>query len=252
MAWIQIVQKVLDRGKMATSSRLTLPPDSRFAPYLIAVPEHGGTTDAVADILREAIFDGTLQSSVWLREKELAQELSVSRTPIREALRRLAAESLVIITPHQGATVAPVTLEFILEVYAVRENLEGLAARLAAKHRSEEHLEQLEKTQGHMRQAAAADKEQIEMLTRTNLAFHKAVRRASGNRYLNQFLTQVEYAVRRFGRSTLEMPGRPEEALEEHDRIVDAIVAGDADAAEEHARGHMQRARELRIQMLLR
>jgi DNA-binding GntR family transcriptional regulator len=115
----------------------------RFANYVREMPERGHTTDRVVHVLREAILDGVLPPLSWLRESELAQELSVSRTPVREALRRLSAEGLVTITANQGATVTPMTIEEILEVYVVRENLEGLAARLAAKHRSQLHLDQL-------------------------------------------------------------------------------------------------------------
>jgi DNA-binding GntR family transcriptional regulator len=214
------------------------------------VPEHGKTVDIVVEILREAILDGVLKPSAWLRETELAQELSVSRTPIREAFRRLAAEGLVDITAHQGAMVAPMTIDNILEVYVVRENLEGLAARLAARHRSPEHLSRLERALEEMRRAIAGGKASAELAS-LNLMFHKVIREASANHLLERFLGQVEHAVRRFGATTFQSPGRAEEAVEEHGRIVEAIAAGDAEGAEKFALDHMQRARELRIRMLL-
>jgi DNA-binding GntR family transcriptional regulator len=221
----------------------------RFARYLTRVPEHGETVDTVADILREAVLDGVLQPSTWLREKELAQELSVSRTPVREALRRLAAEGLVTIVANQGAMVASMTIEDILEVYAVRENLEGLAARLAARRRSPEDLERLEDALELMRRVIADGR--TSELASLNLAFHKVIREASANRLLERFLGQVEHAVRRFGATTFQVPGRAEEAVEEHGRIVEAIAAGDTEEAERLALDHMRRARELRIRMML-
>jgi DNA-binding GntR family transcriptional regulator len=221
---------------------------STFAKYAGGSPENGQTADKVAHILREAIFDGALQPSSWLRESELARQLGVSRTPVREALKRLAAEGLVDITARQGAMVSRMGVEDILEVYVVRENLEGLAARLAARHRSQAHLDQLEDVLSLMARNAEGPPKDLADL---NLVFHKIIRQAAANGHLNRFLSQVEYAVRRFGRTTLEVPGRAEEAVEEHRYIVEAVAAGDAEAAERLAIEHMRRARELRIKMLI-
>ena len=93
--------------------------------YLEDVPRHGSTTDAVTEALREAILDGSLAPSTWLREDDLAQQLRVSRTPVREALRRLSDEQLTVRSAHRGSMVAPMSLDDILAVYAVREALEG-------------------------------------------------------------------------------------------------------------------------------
>ena len=235
--------------RSAETGPLDVTPDSRLTKYLTLVPEHGKTVDAVADIVREAILDGALRPSEWLREMELAQGLSVSRTPVREALRRLASEGLVVIVANQGAMVAPMSIEDILEMYTVRENLEGLAARLAAKNRSMEHLQRLEEALGQMRRAVADDR--VSELAHLNLVLHKAIREASTNRLLGRFLREVEHGVRRFGDTTLRLPGRAEETLEEHGRIVEAIAAGDPERAENFAIDHMRRARELRISMLL-
>jgi DNA-binding GntR family transcriptional regulator len=97
----------------------------------------------------------------------------------------------------------------------------------------------------------AAAEERYRELEKLNLIFHQVIREASGNRYLDRFLTQIEHAVRRFGRTTLEIPGRSKEALEEHYRIMQAIASGDAKVAESSAIEHMQHARELRIKRLI-
>jgi len=225
------------------------PDGSRLGRYLEGLPRHGHTADRVTRVLREAILDGVLAPSTWLREAQLAKELSVSRTPVREALRRLSVEGMVTITAHQGAMVARMTIEDVLEVYVVREVLEGLAARLAARHRSQRHLDGLGDLIARMRRAAEG--QAYPELTRLNLAFHKEIREASSNDYVDRFLTQVEHAVRRFGRTTFEAPGRAQDAVQEHARILEAITAGDAEAAEKLATEHMRRARQLRIQMLI-
>ncbi|ABG06039.1 transcriptional regulator, GntR family [Rubrobacter xylanophilus DSM 9941] len=223
-----------------------IPEGSRFAGYSRLLSGSGSAAERAAAVLREAILDGTLPPSSWLRETELARELGMSRTPVREALKRLAAEGLVEITARQAAVVARMTLEDILEVYAVRETLEGLAARLAARHRGPDHLRRLEGLLSRMERS-----EEPSGLAALNLEFHRVIREAARNRYLERFLAHVEFAVRRFGRTTFEVPGRPQEALDEHRRLVAAIAAGDAGEAERLAVGHMRRARELRIRMLL-
>lgn len=223
--------------------------DPRLARYLEGVPLHGHTTDRITEGLREAILDGVLAPSTWLRETELAKELSVSRTPVREALSRLSVEGLVTITANQGAMVARMTLEDVLKVYVVRESLEGLAARLAAKHRSQRNLDNLGNLLARMRRAA--EEQAYPELYRLNLAFHRTIREASDNEYVDRFLTHVEHAVRRFGRTTFEVPGRAQEAVEEHARILESIGAGDAETAERLAEEHMRRARQLRVQMLI-
>lgn len=224
------------------------PKQSRFAGYLHAVPKRGRMTEAVTEVLKEAILDGVLPPSMWLREKELAAELSVSRTPIREAFGRLAVEGLVVISANQGAMVAPITLDDILEMYVVREDLEGSAARLAARRRSPEHIDRLEAVLQEMEQAV--EENRVSDLPRMNLEFHAVIRRAASNRFLERFLSQIEQSVRRFDRTTFEMSGRKWSALDEHRKIVQAIIECDPEKAEQLATAHMRSARKLRIRML--
>lgn len=220
---------------------------SRFVRYLKGAPKHGQVSDTVFEVLQEAILDGVLPPSSWLREKELAQELSVSRTPIREALRRLAAESLVVIVAHQGAMVVPLTMEDILEVYSVREPLEGLAACQAASHRTQEQLDRIDGVLDVMQRSCLQGSPQE--LAAINIDFHKAIRKATGNNFLERFLTQIEHAVRRFGNTTYEFPEWATESLEEHSKITEAIRSGDPDLAEKLATDHMRHARRLRIKL---
>ena len=157
-------------------------------------------------------------------------------------------EGLIVIMVNQGAMVSPITIEDILELYVVRENLEGLASRLATKHSSQQDLRKLENILAKMRQAVT--EERLSDLAKLNIEFHKVIRQAAHNQFLDHFLTQVEHAVRRFGRTTFEIPGRAEDTIEEHRQIVEAITTSDAKAAESLAIEHMRQARELRIRML--
>lgn len=209
----------------------------------------GRTTDAVTDALREAILDGVLSPTTWLREDEIAGAFRVSRTPIREALRRLADEGLVVKTAHHGTTVAPLSLEDVLALYVVREDLEGLAARLAAVRCPAGLVETLDRIGAQMKEAAA--QQDTAALSRLNLAWHRELRDATGNSYLDRFLGQVEHAVRRLPASTLGYKDRAEEAVAEHDAVVRAIEARDGETAERSARAHMRRAREIRLAVML-
>ncbi len=221
---------------------------SRLAAYLTHHSSRGRTAEAITNVLREAILDGVLEPSTWLREEELAKELTVSRTPIREALGRLSAEGLVTITARQGAVVTPLSLEDVLDLFDVRERLEGLAARLAARHRSEPEIQELDRILGRMEVAAA--EQQVADLLALNVVFHRLIRQAARNRFLDRFLAQAEQAYRPFGRVTYKVPGRVAAVIGEHRRILAAIVAGNLDGAERCAIEHLHRTRELRIRML--
>lgn len=213
-------------------------------------PKRGNTAESVTDALRESILDGLIPASTWLREEDLAAELRVSRTPVREALRRLTAEGLAVRVPNQGVQVTPMTIEDVLAVYTVRENLEGLAARLAANRSGKPLIEELMHIHAAMADCAEAD--DPDTMYRLNLEFHRIIRESSGNQYLKKFLTLVEHSVRRFGATTYEIPGRMAATIEEHDKIIKAISAGNPGEAEQMAREHMRHTRDARISAFVR
>lgn len=207
----------------------------------------GSTADAVTECLREAILSGVIPPSTWLREDDLALALSVSRTPVRDALRRLSDDGLTLRMVNRGTVVAPMSVEDILAVYSVRESLEGLAARTAALRQPPGLVTALNAVHEQMRDHA----DDVDACASLNRDFHRLLREGSENPYLERFLTQVEHAVRRFGRSTFEKPGRIQQTLEEHGAILAAITARDADAAERCAVEHMTRARGVRVDQIL-
>jgi DNA-binding GntR family transcriptional regulator len=213
-------------------------------------PSRGSMPDAVAGALREAILDGILAPGAWLREAEVARELKVSRTPVRDAFRILASEGLVNINANQGAVVSPMTTEDVIELYVMRESLEGLASRLAARRSARRCLDEFSVMIPEMKRVGEAG--DYVKLSRLNFKFHEIVREAAGNRYLDRSLAQIQNAARRFPDPTLSLPGRVKESIEEHVVLADAISRGDAPRAEQLAVDHMRHLSELRIQMLLR
>lgn len=208
----------------------------------------GSTTDDVTDRLREAILDGTIPPASWLREADLAETLRVSRTPIREALKRLADEQLVEREANRGCRVRPMTFDDTLAVYSVRESLDALAARTVALAQPEGLVDSLRQLQRQAQDPAHS----LDELALINLNFHRTIRSAASNAYLERFLVQVEHAVRRFGQGDPEGPDRMAEVYEEHEEIIAAIEAGDANAAGQAAARHVRLARNARVASIMR
>lgn len=236
---------------MATddSGAVSTPEYANALQSLLIRADRGNTTDAVHHALREAILSGVLAPPAWLREDELASALKVSRTPIREALRRLSDEGLTQHVANRGTVVAPVTIDEVLAVYAVRESLEGLAARSAALRRPPGLVDELRRIHRLMSESINGD---AQVMAELSFEFHAAIRDAAGNPYLSRFLAHCEQVVRRFGRNTFTRPGRPEIALAEHFGMLEAIASGDAELAEHRAVEHMRQAREVHVTELLR
>jgi DNA-binding GntR family transcriptional regulator len=211
---------------------------------------HGSAASAATDALREAILDGFLAPTTWLREADIAEDLGLSRTPVREAISRLQNEGLVVRTANSGAVVASLSLEDIVAVYAVREALEATAARLVAAGGPPGLVEELNAI--HARMVEAADGPQAgRKLADLNLLFHAQIREAAGNAYLRRFLIEVEHAVRRFRRYTYDDPAHMARSLDEHRQIIEAIAARDPEQASAAAAAHMRAARQVRIRDLL-
>jgi len=196
--------------------------------------------------VRGAIQDGVYPPGSRLREEEIAQYVGVSRTPVREALRLLHAHGLVENTSGRGLAVTELDRGQVLELYAMRELLEGAAARLAAQFASRPEIEALE----HALDACRGETSDPALAARANRAFHEVIYQAAHNRYLVQSLDRLSDALALLPRTTYEVPGRAEAAAEEHLSILNAIAARDPDAAEQHARHHIQEARRHRIHLL--
>lgn len=223
--------------------------ESKLAIYRQRFTHLQRAADIVRASLHEAILDGELAAGTWLREEALAREFGVSRTPVREALQQLSSEGFVDISPHQGAVVTQLTTDDILAIYVVREALEGVAARLAARRRTSEQCQRLLEIIDDMTDAAT--REDPKAVARLNLRFHAELRKSANNRHLDRFLTQIEHSVRRFGQTTFVYPGRIESTIQEHQAIVDAVIARDPERAEAVAIHHMREARRLRLHMLM-
>lgn len=200
-------------------------------------------SDAYTLIL-EAIDAGTYRPGDRLVESELAERFGVSRTPIREALQRLETQSLLV-RDGRSLIVASLDHNQMAELYAVRTELEGLAARLAARHATEEEVqvlrEMVDEDEALLGDPAA--------LARANRRFHKMIHLASHNRFLVQQLDLVHRSMALMATTSLAAQGRGEVALGEHRAIVDAIGHRDEDAAYRALRDHISLAFVTRLKL---
>lgn len=162
---------------------------------------------------------------------------------------RLESENLAARNRRSGLVVADVSAEQILEIYVIREALDGIAARQAAHYHSPADIAALERINEQMARAAAEGA--YTRMATLNVEFHTALARASRNQMLQRFVDQVHQAVRRFTRTTFAEPDRAQEAVEEHRMIIKAVRAQDEEAAEASARRHMHNALNVRMAMEL-
>ena len=197
--------------------------------------------DAYSLVL-DAIDRGDYRPGDRLVESELAERFGVSRTPIREALQRLETQPVVA---RDGRSLIVATLDHnqLAELYTVRTELEALAARLAARHATREEARVL----GQMVIEDRRIIDDPQALSRANRRFHHQIHLASHNRYLVQQLDIVHRTMALMARTSLAAEGRGEKSLAEHQTIVDAIAAGDAEAAEAALRTHISTAFETRL-----
>ncbi|MBE0466974.1 MAG: GntR family transcriptional regulator [Candidatus Desulforudis sp.] len=196
--------------------------------------------EMVFESLREAIIQGRLRPGERLMELQLAEELGVSRTPVREAIRKLELEGFVVMVPRKGAYVAGITDKDITEVFEVRAALEALAAGLACERITDEELERLERSVVQI--AEFTERPDLNALVHEDAEFHEIIYRASRNKRLSQILTNLQEQIQRFRLTTLSRPGRTRQALEEHNQIVEAISERRVELAQRLAWEHIESA----------
>ncbi|MDX6740055.1 GntR family transcriptional regulator [Actinocorallia sp. A-T 12471] len=201
--------------------------------------EPGSLRDLAYATLRQRIVEVALKPGERLVERDLAAELNVSRIPLREALRMLAAEGLVVIVPGKGALVSPFTPADVRDLFDVREVLESLAARLAAARASAESVERLEKRLEECR-AATADAD-VTRIAAANAAFHAEIIDLADNPLLTSLMSPL--AARTEWLFRLTSSRDPAEQCSEHEELFALIAAGDADGAAASAYAHIAAGR---------
>lgn len=195
-------------------------------------------TDRVYDSLREDILANRLPPGTPLQEASIARALDVSRGPVREALRKLAAEGLVSLRPRRGAVVSSLTPEEFLDAYRVREALEVLAIRLATPRIEPDDLAHLESL--HQAMLKAAKQEDVEAFFRANAEFHALFVDRSGNLTLQDIYYPLMDQMRRYRLRSVTLRGGLKRSCDEHEEILGAIRRGDGQEAGRLLREHIQ------------
>ncbi len=199
--------------------------------------------DDATQTLRNAILNGRLRDGARLRQTDLADRLGISRTPIREALVRLENEGLVELLPGGGLRVKLLHPEAALELYDLREVLDGLAARLAAARATAPTRARLERALGRM--AQCLERRDANQWFPAHVAFHDEIFRAAGNARLLALGAVVRLSIRHFHPLLLRTAHRLEDAWREHRGIFEAIEAHDGERAEALARAHIANAKDI-------
>ena len=204
--------------------------------------------DVVFETLRDAIITQVLKPGERLMEIQLADEMGVSRTPVREAIRKLELEGLVVMVPRKGAYVAGVSMKDIHEVYEVRAALEMLAVSLAAERITDEELDALERQVLRESEEEAKDNENtLDNIVYIDTTFHDIIYQAAHNQRLVQFLNILQEQLQRFRAASLSRPGRSKTALEEHKQIIEALAERNGDLAAKLAKEHIDNAESAMI-----
>lgn len=195
--------------------------------------------------LQDDIVLGVLKPGTKLGETELAARYGVSRGPLREAIRRLESRKLLERVPHVGTRVAQLKGEDLIEIYRVREALEGMAARLAAEHMTADEVAGLHKLLSQHEQQQDLKEDTAYFQREGDLDFHYRIIHGSHNQTLIDLLIgELYHLVRMYRYQFSTVANRPQRALAEHRRIVEAIESGDGEMAELLMRRHISRARE--------
>ncbi|MBT5002185.1 MAG: GntR family transcriptional regulator [Tateyamaria sp.] len=196
--------------------------------------------------LINAIEKGDLRPGDRMLETELASRFGVSRTPIREAIRRLETDGLVVHKPRIGAMVRLLAQQEIVELYEMRIVLEATAAQMAAKHCSNAETRTLQDLNDQM---LAHSKDPFAVAT-LNRKFHTCIFNAARNRFLAQSYNSLSYSLILLGKTTLETDERVQNVYAQHEAIIGALISGDTDIASEVMRLHMEASLDHRLKVL--
>ena len=202
------------------------------------IPLRGSSLhDGVAARLRSMVFERQLAPGQWIDEKALAEAWSVSRTPLREALKVLASEGLVELVPHRGCRVAAIGDDDADDLFPVMALLEGRCAHEAAAKASAADLAELQRLHAELERHAAA--QDVDGYYRANHVFHSRVQALAANRWLDRSTGDLRKFLRLLRGRQLNLPGRIDASIAEHRELIDALAQRDAARAERAMHDHL-------------
>ena len=212
-------------------------------PYLTAnLQDYPSLQDKVYDHIKQAILAGEIQPGERLLETHLAQSLGVSRIPVREAIRKLEREGLIVVIPRRGVYASSINARDLDEVYAIRAVLEGLAARLAATNRTPEQLTRIDAILSKM--VAQSEKGDTDGIFFAGRDFHEAILDAAGNEKLQRMMDLLHIQIERVRSVRMRVNRHNREVVSEYQRIRNAIADGSSNLAETEMRAHIEKPRQ--------
>ena len=206
----------------------------------ISLDSYKPLRELVFENIRQAIVKGIFAPGERLMEIQLADDLGVSRTPVREAIRKLELEGFVVMIPRRGTYVANLSIKDINDVYEIRISLDVLAAGLAAERIEPEELEELNRLLLEISEAARTGP--MDKIVRLDTAFHDVLYKASRNDRLRNIINNLREQITGIRGTSMRYPGRLADTLEEHRALVDSIAARDSERAQAAARIHLENA----------
>lgn len=204
--------------------------------------------ELVCENLIDAINTGILSPGERLMEIQIAEEMGVSRTPVREAIRKLELEGFVVMIPRRGTYVANISIKDINEVYEIRSALDILAGGLAAERINDEEIEEMREllvlTEKHI------EENNLSKIVEIDTKFHDILYTASRNERLVNIINNLREQITSIRGKSMNYPGRLVDTLDEHKEIVESIAARDIDRAEEAVRAHLENAEQTLLQAI--
>lgn len=216
--------------------------------FQLQMNEYLPLRDVVFQTLRQAILRGELKPGERLMEIHLAKKLGVSRTPVREAIRKLELEGLVLMIPRKGAVVAEITISDLEDVLEVRMALEELAVKHACKRITEEQLEQMRELSVKFQETLEGD--DVGACAQADMKFHEAIYEATGNGRLVQILNNLREQMYRYRMEYLKDRQTHQLLVREHEEILKALTERDVEKALAVTGCHIERQKEHIINVL--
>ncbi|MDP2689193.1 MAG: GntR family transcriptional regulator, partial [Deltaproteobacteria bacterium] len=177
--------------------------------------------ERIVDFIKDAVVSGRLKPGERVPEQEIAENLGISRTPIREAFRQLESEGFISVTPRKGAVVSPITDKDVTEFYAIKSLLEGFAASIACAKLTIKEIKKLESLNSQMDRCA--EKDDVKGFFRLDNQFHDAFLKACGNEKLCVLVHNLVQQFERFRITALSVPGRMKDSVRQHREIIGAF-----------------------------
>ena len=217
--------------------------------FKIKIEEPKLLSEDIAESIKAAIIKGKFKPGEKISEGELAESMGISRTPLREAFRKLENEGFIEIIPRKGAVVTEIDAQEVYDLYEIKSTLEGLAARLAAVNMQDKDLEKLEKVNEELKELI--DQNDLEAFYKAHTRFHEGFVKLSGNRRLNQIISNLNDHFKRFGIVSLTLPGQFENAIKQHEEIIQAFRKGNEKLVEERVKNNVMTGGKVLIDHLV-